>query len=110
MLQRQAGGPFEFISYFTIRERPPGTDCRAHPQYHRSLATALQTFSGATDKLATAITPAQMVLLSEMGGNEFFDPALGERIRTSIEKNAMTPAVARDFAQDIATRRTAFME
>jgi hypothetical protein len=82
----------------------------AHPQHQSSLATALQAFTEATAKLSSAITPAQMTLITEMGGNEFFDSALGDRIRTSIEKNAMTPAVARDFAQDIATRRTAFME
>ncbi len=44
-----------------------------------------------------------------MGGHDFFDPAISDVVKSSIQKNAMTPSVARDRVQDLATRRAAFM-
>jgi hypothetical protein len=44
-----------------------------------------------------------------MGGGEFFDPSIAEKIRTSVQTNAMTPSVARDFVQNLATQRAEFL-
>ena len=44
-----------------------------------------------------------------MGGEEFFDPSIAEKVKTAVQMNAMTPSVARDFVQDLVTRRADFL-
>lgn len=44
-----------------------------------------------------------------MGGGEFFDPLIADKVTNSIQTNAMTPSVARDFVQDLANKRAAFL-
>jgi len=56
-----------------------------------------------------SLTPALSTSISEIGGEEFFDPTLAINVQASISANAMTPSVARDFVQDVVTRRTAFI-
>jgi hypothetical protein len=82
----------------------------AQPQYQTTLASALQAFSQAAAKLGEMITPAQALAIKEMGGAEFFDPAIADKVKNSVQTNAMTPSVARDFVQGLATRRAAFLK
>ncbi len=82
----------------------------ATAQFQTSLATALSTFTAGASQLQKEITPSQFGTIAELGGAEFFDPSIAEKIRDSIEHNAMTPTVARDFVQDISSRRTAFLQ
>jgi hypothetical protein len=56
-----------------------------------------------------SITPSQTAVIAEMGGQEFFDPSIAEKVKASISANAMTPSVARDFVQGVASRRTTFL-
>ncbi len=44
-----------------------------------------------------------------MGGEEFFDPEISDKVKSAVQLNAMTPAVARDFVQKLADRRAKFL-
>lgn len=81
----------------------------AQPQQQSALAGALSKFTTAAAKLVGSITPSQDALIEAMGGKEFFDPSIGEKIKGSISTNAMTPSVARDFVQDLHSRRATFL-
>jgi hypothetical protein len=81
----------------------------AQPQYQSSLATALNGFSQAAAQLGESITPSQHKLIEAMGGGEFFDPLIAEKVKVSVQTNAMTPSVARDFVQELSKRRAAFL-
>ncbi len=94
----------QYASHWTTSWSSP-----AQPQHQSALATALAEFTKSADKLAMSITPSQVGEISEMGGAEFFDPKIADKIKASISTNAMTPSVARDYAQDLATRRAAFL-
>lgn len=82
----------------------------AQPQYQSSLASALGQFSNSAAGLGSAVTASQAATIAEIGGQEFFDPQIAEKIKASVSANAMTPSVARDFAQDLANRRASFLE
>jgi hypothetical protein len=81
----------------------------AQPEYQNALATALASFEAAAGKLTDLITPSQFEAIEDMGGYDFFDPAIAEGVKSSIQKNAMTPSVARDFVRNLAKRRAAFL-
>jgi hypothetical protein len=49
------------------------------------------------------------VIIDALGGAKYFDPSIADEVRRSVEKNAMTPTVARDFVQDLATKRAEFL-
>ena len=82
----------------------------ATAQYQTNLASALATFSAGAKQLRTEISPSQFGTIAELGGAEFFDPSIEDKIRDSIERNAITPSVASSFVADIATRREAFLQ
>jgi hypothetical protein len=79
------------------------------PQHQNALADAISQFTTAAAKLGASITPSQAGVIAELGGAEFFDPSIAEKVKASISANPMTPSVVRDFVQDIATRRAAFL-
>lgn len=81
----------------------------ASPQHQASLATAMESFSRAALSMREKCTPAALASIAEMGGAEFFEPKIAERVRAWIAENAMTPSVARDFVADLATRRAKFL-
>ena len=81
----------------------------AQPQQQANLGSAISSFTNAALKLPTAISPSEANVIKAMGGEEFFDPNILEKVTDSIQKNAMTPAVARDFVNDLATRRADFL-
>jgi hypothetical protein len=81
----------------------------AQPTHQSALATAMAAFDAAAAKLSDSITPSQAAAIADMGGAEFFDPAIAEKVKLSIQSNAMTPSVARDFVQDLASRRATFL-
>jgi hypothetical protein len=81
----------------------------AATQYQSALASALSAFETAAGQLYDSITPSQFTEIEDMGGAEFFDPAIADRVKTSVQTNAMTPSVARDFVQDLATKRAEFL-
>lgn len=82
----------------------------AQPQLQSALASALKTFEQAAEKLRDSITPSISGAIADMGGGEFFDPEIADKVKSSISQNAMTPSVARDFVQDLALRRTTFLQ
>lgn len=79
-------------------------------QQQNILATAMATFSNGAHQLRDQINPSECAAIDELGGSEFFDPGIADKVRDSVERNAMTPSVARDFVQDVASRRETFME
>ncbi len=81
----------------------------AQPPQQTALANAKATFESAAAKLKDSITPTQASMIAEMGGAEFFDAAIADKVKASIESNAMTPSVARDFVQDLVNKRSAFL-
>jgi uncharacterized protein with von Willebrand factor type A (vWA) domain len=81
----------------------------AQPQHQNALAQALTSFEAAAEKMKAAISQSQLAEIKAMGGEEFFDPSIAEKVKNSIQMNAMTPAVARDFVQDLASRRANFL-
>ena len=82
----------------------------AQPQYQSALASSLSTLREAASALSNSATPLLLESLAEMGGKEFFDPSLAIKIQDSIEKNAMTPSVARDFVTTLAANRAQFID
>jgi hypothetical protein len=82
----------------------------SQPQYQTTLSSALKSFLEAVTQMPPAIDPSQAAAIREMGGEDFFEPSLGEKVDKEIQIRAMTPAVARDFVQDLASRRAAFLE
>src|SRR2546430_2292616 len=63
----------------------------ANPQYQSTLATSLEAFSLAATKLSQLITPSHATAIKEMGGEEFFDARIAEKVKETVQKNAMTP-------------------
>jgi hypothetical protein len=80
----------------------------AQPQYQSQLANALIAFENAAGQLGE-ITPSQYAVIEGMGGGEFFDPSMVEKVEKPIQLNAMTPSVARDFVQEFAAKRATFL-
>ena len=74
----------------------------AVPQYQTSLATNLAVFQKAAAQLQGDISPSQKSSLAEIGGSEYFDPAISEQVRDSIALNAMTPSVAKEFVTGLS--------
>jgi hypothetical protein len=81
----------------------------AQPQYQAALATALASFESAAGKLRESITPSQAASIKEMGGEEFFEPSIADKVKTSVQMNAMTPSVASEFVQQLASKRSTFL-
>src|SRR5258708_3125751 len=81
----------------------------AQPNYQGALATALAALEAAAPKLRDAISPSQLSVIKAMGGQEFFNPDIFEKVKNPVQTNGMTPAVARDFVQDLVTRRAEFL-
>jgi predicted transcriptional regulator len=115
---------FELISFFEDLDKSLGvqanleqvkealtnlTNSPANPPFQATLASTLQNFESVASKLRSRISPAQMSAITEMGGEDFFDPNIGEKVRDVIQRSAMTPSVARDFVQNLANKRATFL-
>lgn len=59
--------------------------------------------------MAATLTPSRAELIKEIGGAEFFDPTMAEKIQSSIQTNAMTPSVSQAFVQEFVTKRATFL-
>jgi hypothetical protein len=81
----------------------------AEPQYQAQLANALAAFEAAAPALQNSISQSQAAVIKAMGGEEFFDPAIFDKVKTAVQTNAMTPAVARDLVKDLVSRRSRFL-
>jgi hypothetical protein len=82
----------------------------ATPQYQNSLASALSTLEAARPQLRETITPSIAVAIKSMGGEEFFVPEVVDKVKEAVQKNAMTPAVARDFVKALVENRSKFLD
>src|ERR1700679_1064575 len=85
------------------------TAAPAQPTHQSTLATVIASLDEKSTLLSELLTPAQIEAISEIGGEEFFDPEISESIRNSISANPMTPSVARDFFSDLVSRRATFL-
>jgi hypothetical protein len=86
------------------------TSSPATPVYQSALGDALAALEIAAPKLRDAITPTQAADIKAMGGAEFFDPTISEKIKKEVQTNAMTPALARDYVQNFTSKRAGFLE
>jgi hypothetical protein len=82
----------------------------AQPTHQNSLAQSLGAFESAVEQMKSEVSPSQMAAIRSMGGEEFFDPSIWEKVKDAVQKNAMTPAVARDFVQELASTRSNFLD
>jgi len=82
----------------------------AVPQHQATLASELAAFEEAARRLAEQVTPSHLALIKSMGGDEYFDESIADKVRTAIQTNAMTPSVARDFVRELASSRTEFLQ
>jgi hypothetical protein len=80
------------------------------PAQQNALATNLTKLRETIAELDTRLDPSALEALSGMGGGSFFDRDLANNISESVSGNAMTPTVARDFVQSLATQRKTFLE
>jgi hypothetical protein len=85
------------------------TSSPAETSYQNALASALGAFGGAEPKLRDRLTQSQLAAIKGMGGAEFFEPSMFDKVKNVVQTNAMTPAVARDFVHDLASRRSQFL-
>jgi hypothetical protein len=81
----------------------------ANPQHQSSLVAALAKLQASVATMSISITPSQFSAIKAMGGEEFFDPGIFDKIKSSVQLNAMTPSVARDFVVELASRRSSFL-
>ena len=81
----------------------------ANPNHQGNLANSLKNFEEAAKKLSESITPSVASMIAEMGGTDLFAQDIADKVKTSIAMNAMTPSVARDFVQELASRRATFL-
>jgi hypothetical protein len=81
----------------------------ANPAHQGALASALATFATSAATLHESISPSQAAIITDLGGGDFFDPSIADKVQASISANAMTPSVARDFVQKLSTQRAAFL-
>jgi hypothetical protein len=81
----------------------------AQPQHQSALAAALAELDTAAAKLGESITPSQYAMIGAMGGERFFDPDIADTVTEAVRMNAMTPSVAKDFVEELATQRAEFL-
>src|SRR5260370_16252198 len=78
----------------------------AQPQHQSALASELKALTEAYAQLSDRITPSRAVLINEIGGGEFFDPNIADKVRQAVSTNAMTPSFARHFVHALPTNPT----
>lgn len=81
----------------------------AQPSLQSNLASAINSFADAAAKMGQSIAPSEAAAIQQMGGSECFDPEIAEKVTHSIQTNAMTPSVARDYVQNLAAKRSRFL-
>lgn len=82
----------------------------ASRQYQSDLASALAALSNSADQLRKRISLTEWSAIDELGGSEYFDPSITDKLRTSVGQNAITLSVANDFVQNLATKRGEFLQ
>jgi hypothetical protein len=80
-----------------------------HPQHQAALANSLEALNQGLRLLDEKITPTQLEALEELGGREFFDASMGEKIIRAVAQNTITPAMVRDLVQDLLNRRQTYL-
>jgi hypothetical protein len=86
------------------------TGSPASAPHQTQLGNALQALQNASDSLRSTLTPSQIDAIASLGGDEFFAPGIAQQVKGVISANAMTPSVAKDFVQSLATRRSEFLK
>jgi actin-related protein len=69
----------------------------------------MQSLLDGAEQLHNEIKPTDWSAIRELGGAAYFDSSFVDDVRESIQKNAMTPSVARDFVQKFSSERQEFM-
>jgi len=59
--------------------------------------------------LGELLTPSQRETVGALGGAEFFDPDIADKVKSTVQKNAMTPSVAQGFVETLATGREKYL-
>lgn len=68
----------------------------AQPKFQTALASALGSFATASAKLGQAIIPSQSAVIAEMGGEEFFDSSIADKVQ-ALQQNHLTTNWLRFF-------------
>lgn len=80
------------------------------PSQQTALASNLDAFDASVSKAAEDFSPAELERLRLLGSRNFFDRSLYEQILASVNSNPTTPAVARDFIQEIVNSRNGLLD
>jgi hypothetical protein len=81
----------------------------AQPTYQESLAKQLDTLDSSVASMALELTPARVNAIEKIGAGGFFNPHIADEVRRAVSQNAMTPTVARDVVQRLASRRSSYI-
>jgi hypothetical protein len=86
------------------------TNSPAQPQYQSALGNELGALEGSAPQLREKITPSLAAEIKALGGEEFFDFSIAEKVKNQVQINAMTPAVARDYVKKLTSERAGFLQ
>jgi len=79
-------------------------------QFQSQVAATLTALEKTIHNFYDVLNPAQIKSIVEIKGDEFFFPKLVETIKIEMSKNAMTPAVVRDYVNRIVGQRQEFLQ
>ncbi|MEG3146793.1 hypothetical protein U1839_19245 [Sphingomonas sp. RT2P30] len=80
------------------------------PSQQTALASNLEALDVSISKVTADLSPAEHERLRLLGARNFFDRSLYEQIVASVNSNPTTPAVARDFIQEIVNSRNGLLD
>jgi hypothetical protein len=80
------------------------------PNFQSDVAARLTALSTNLQEFDSLLTPAQAALLTEIGGIQFFSPALADDIAAQMGKNSITPNVVFNFVSKLMGRRDAYLK
>lgn len=80
------------------------------PNVQNQFSTALEALGSATSATRTSFEPAQVLLLKEIGADEFFVDDFGAQIGALIRANPLSPAVTQQKLGEFLSRRKAYIQ
>ena len=79
------------------------------PNHQTQVSNGLAALQAAFSTMETALTPAQVAAIEEIGGRDYFGLGLVRKIRALMSENPMTPTVARDGVAKLSAAREVYI-
>lgn len=80
-----------------------------HAAFQTQFAEKFDQFRSTWDKMASSFSPAQVNLISEIGGSSFFIDDFPSQLDASVRANGITPAVVRDELEAFRSERENYL-